>query len=131
MNTERHNKYSGSSISRSNKVIDINLDMRTLDIMCRALVTDTQIIRRGQLINLRNLIYLLNPSIYENDIEKREKIIFIKKGIEARLDYNLTSPHMILSHINGSIIDTVNLSDYQDLSSAEINWMNKIGRAHV
>lgn len=126
MNTERHNKYSGSSISRSNKVIDINLDMRTLDIMCRALVTDTQIIRRGQLINLRNLIYLLNPSIYENDIEKREKIIFIKKGIEARLDYNLTSPHMILSHINGSIIDTVNLSDYQDLSSAEINWMNNM-----
>lgn len=126
MNTERHSKYSGSSISRSNKVIDINLDMRTLDIMCRALVTDTQIIRRGQLINLRNLIYLLNPSIYENDIEKREKIIFIKKGIEARLDYNLTSPHMILSHINGSIIDTVNLSDYQDLSSAEINWMNNM-----
>lgn len=107
-------------------MIDINLDMRTLDIMCRALVTDTQIIRRGQLINLRNLIYLLNPSIYENDIEKREKIIFIKKGIEARLDYNLTSPHMILSHINGSIIDTVNLSDYQDLSSAEINWMNNM-----
>ena len=126
MNTERHHKYSGSSISRSNKMIDINLDMRTLDIMCRALVTDTQIIRRGQLINLRNLIYLLNPSIYENDIEKREKIIFIKKGIEARLDYNLTSPHMILSHINGSIIDTVNLSDYQDLSSAEINWMNNM-----
>jgi replicative DNA helicase len=107
-------------------MIDINLDMRTLDIMCRALVTDTQIIRRGQLINLRNLIYLLNPSIYENDIEKREKIIFIKKGIEARLDYNLTSPHMILSHINGSIIDAVNLSDYQDLSSAEINWMNNM-----
>ena len=126
MNTERHSKYSGSSISRSHKVIDIKLDMRTLDILCRALVTDTQIIRRGQLINLRNLIYLLNPSIYENDIEKREKIIFIKKGIEARLDYNLTSPHMILSHINGSIIDTVNLSDYQDLSSAEINWMNNM-----
>ena len=86
LNYERRAKYSGQgySIVKSNKQIDINLDLRTLDIMCKSLVTDSQIIRRGQLVNLRNLIALIKPENYTNDSEKMKRIQFIKKGIEAR-----------------------------------------------
>ena len=79
LNFERRNKYmgQGSSVIKSNKRLDINLDLRTLDIMCKALVTDNQTVRRGQLINLRNLIFLLNPTTYENDLEKSKRISFI------------------------------------------------------
>ena len=130
MNLERRTKYSGqgSSVVKSNKQLDINLDLHTLEIMCKCLVTDSQNIRRGQLINLRNLIYLVKPDNYVNDAEKNKRIDFIKKGIEARLVENLTDPFMILSHINGGILDTdiVNLDEFVGLTGAEINWMNNM-----
>ena len=130
LNLERRAKYSGqgSSFIKTNKRLDINLDLHTLEIMCKSLVTDSQNIRRGQLINLRNLIYLVNPDNYINDSEKNKRIDFIKKGLEGRLEYNLTDPFMILSHINGGILDTdiVNLDEFAGLTSAEINWMNNM-----
>ena len=130
LNLERRTKYSGqgSSVVKSNKQLDINLDLHTLEIMCKCLVTDSQNIRRGQLINLRNLIYLVKPDNYVNDAEKNKRIDFIKKGIEARLVENLTDPFMILSHINGGILDTdiVNLDEFVGLTGAEINWMNNM-----
>ena len=130
LNFERRAKYSGqgSSIVKGNKQLDINLDLRTLDIMCKSLVTDNQNIRRGQLVNLRNLIYLIRPENYENDIEKSKRISFIKKGIEARLINNLTDPYMIMTHIYGGILDSeiVNLDEFNGLTGAEIAWMNNM-----
>ena len=130
MNFERRAKYNGqgSSVVKSNKQIDINLDARTLDIMCKSVVTDNQNIRRAQLINLRNLIYLIKPENYINDIEKSKRISFIKKGIEARLIANLTDPYMIITHIYGGILDTdvVNLNEFKGLTNAELAWMNNM-----
>ena len=128
MNVERRMKYSGqgSMVVKSDKKLDINLDLRTLDIMCKCLVTDNRGIRRGQLVNLRNLIYMVDPKTYINDSEKNERINFIKKGIEARLDNNLSDPYMIMTYINGGILDTglINLEEFKGLTGAEINWMN-------
>lgn len=130
MNLERRNKYSGqgSSVIKSDKRIDMNLDLRTLNIMCKCLVSDNQTIRRGQLVNLRNLIYMVSPDSYTNDSEKERCVSFIKKGIEARLNYNLTDPYMIMSHIYGGILDNsvVNLEEFKGLTSAEIAWMNNM-----
>lgn len=130
MNFERRAKYAGmgSSIVKSSKQIDINLDVRTLDIMCKCIVSNNQSIRRGQLINMRNLIFLIKPENYQNDEEKSKRVSFIKKGIEARLVCNLTDPYMILSHINGGILDDsiVNLDEFTGLSSAEIQWINNM-----
>ncbi len=130
MNLERRAKYSGqgNSIVKSTKQLDVNLDLHTLDVMCKCLVSDNKNIRRGQLYNLRNLIYLISPSSYDNDFEKSKRISFIKKGIEARLVCNLTDPYMILSHINGGILDTsvVDLDEFAGLSNAEVEWMNNM-----
>lgn len=130
MNLERRAKYGGhgSTVVKSNKRLDLNLDVRTLDIMCKSLVTENQTIRRGHLVNLRNLIYLINPEGYTNDLEKSKRVSFIKKGIEARLDFNLSDPYMILSHINGGILedDIVNLEEFKGLTSAELAWMNNM-----
>ena len=130
LNFERRSKYmgQGSSVVKSNKQLDINLDLRTLDIMCKCLVTDNQNVRRGQLINLRNLIYLINPVNYENDPEKAKRVSFIKKGIEARLEFNLTDPFMIVTHIYGGILDgeVVDINEFTGLGGAEIAWMNNM-----
>ena len=130
LNLERRAKYSGqgSSVVKGNKQLDLNLDLRTLDIMCKSLVTDNQTIRRGQLVNLRNLIHLINPDSYINDFEKSKRVSFIKKGIEARLDMNLTDPYMIMTHIYGGILDSdiVNFDEFKGLTGAELSWMNNM-----
>ena len=130
VNFERRQKYGGQgfSVVKSNKVLNINLDVHTLDIMCKSLVTDNKTIRRAQLINLRNLIFLIKPENYVNDPEKSKRINFIKKGIEARLMFNLTDPYMIITHIYGGILDSdvVNLDEFRGLTGAEIEWMNEM-----
>lgn len=130
MNFERRAKYSGqgSTVVKSGKSLDINLDLRTLDIMCKSLVTNNQGVRRGQLVNLRNLIYLINPDNYNNDYEKSKRVSFIKKGIEARLVCNLTDPYMIMTHIYGGILDSdiLDLDSFSGLTGAEIIWMNNM-----
>lgn len=130
MNLERRAKYGGQgfSVIKSDKKLDMNLDVRTLDIMCKCVVSNNLTIRRGQLINLRNLIYLLDENTYINDTEKSKRVAFIKKGIEARIEFNLTDPYMILTHINGGILDTdiVNLDEFKGLSTSEIAWMNNM-----
>ena len=130
VNLERRNKYGGqgSTIVKSGKLLDLNLDVRTLDIMCKCLVTNNQAIRRGQLINLRNLIYMLNPEHFVNDYEKTKRIRFIKRAIDARLNENLSDPYMILSYVYGGILDdgVVNLDEFKGLTGAEINWVNNM-----
>lgn len=130
MNLERRAKYGGQgfSVVKSEKRLDMNLDLRTLDIMCKCVVSDNLTIRRGQLINLRNLIYLLNENSYINDEEKAKRVSFIKKGIEARIDFNLTDPYMIVTHIYGGILDNeiINLDEFKGLATSEIAWMNNM-----
>lgn len=130
MNSERRAKYGGQgfSVVKSAKQLDINLDVRTLDIMCKCLVSENQNMRRGQLVNLRNLIYLIKPENYINDLEKSKRITFIKKGIEARLVKNLTTPFCIVSYIYGGIIDgeVVNLDEFKGLTNAEVEWVNNM-----
>lgn len=130
MNSERRAKYGGQgfSVVKSAKQLDINLDVRTLDIMCKCLVSENQNMRRGQLVNLRNLIYLIKPENYINDPEKSKRITFIKKGIEARLVKNLTTPFCIVSYIYGGIIDgeVVNLDEFKGLTNAEVEWVNNM-----
>ena len=58
----------------------------------------------------------------------RNQSVFIKKGIEARLDMNLTDPYMIMTHIYGGILDSdiVNFDEFKGLTGAELSWMNNM-----
>lgn len=130
MNLERRAKYGGQgfTVVKSSKQLDINLDVQTLDLMCKCLVTDNQTIRRGQLVNMRNLIHLIKPENYSNDIEKSKRVSFIIKGIEARLQFRLSDPYMILSHIYGGILDNgiVDIERFRGLTGTEVAWLNNM-----
>ena len=103
----------------------IVLDTTMLDLMCKMLVTDSQYIKRGQLINLQNFINSVDPKQYENDPDKVSRISFIRKGLEGRLQFNLNNPDTVIRHINGGLLDDgiVNVKEFKGLSNAEINWL--------
>lgn len=124
MNISRRQKYAstGHSVVKTSKRADINLDLMSLNILCAYVLSENRNIRRGHLVNLRNLISILNMDLYKNNAEKMSRIEFILKGLDARLEKSLTKSDMILKHINGGIIDNsiIDLNSFSSISNAEL-----------
>ena len=93
-------------------------------------------IRRSHLMNLSTLINSYDPNGYKNDPEKQEMIGFVQRGLDARLNHNLSDPQLILFHINGNISDNDDISNYRELAASDIQWLNQmvsdtIAQAHI
>lgn len=115
---------------------DYHISKSIITMMTLYVLSGNKSIRRSHLMNLSTLINTYNPESYRNDQETVEMIDFIKRGLDARLNYNLTDPQMILYHINGSITDDDDISNYRELQSSDIDWLNKmvsetLAMAHV
>lgn len=106
---------------------DLHLDTKILDLMCKMTVTDSQHIKRSNLLNLQKFLNAVDPKEYE-DPDKRKMVSFIRKGLEARLMFNINSPELVVRHINGGILDdgVVDVNNFVGLDSAKINWLNTI-----
>lgn len=126
--TERKRKYGqGRTSVKTKKKLPICFDISSLDLMCQYTISTNRNIKRGMYINLRNLVDLLNMEKYINDQEKYKRVMFIKKGLDARLNKGLDKPNMIIKYINGGFIDNefVDTSNYDELSNQEIDWINE------
>ena len=122
--SDRRSMYAENNpIKNKDLLIDVNFDITSLDLMCSYIVSSNKNIRRGNIINIRNLFLMMDMNNYANDTERLNRINFINKGIEARLTYNLTNRDMILSHIAGGIGNNVNDS-FNELNNDELNWIN-------
>ena len=93
----------GRQKSKAIKTAKINLDLDTLNILCRYMIQDVRLIRVDHLVNVKKLLYILDISNYENDPDKMRRLNFISKALEARLDNNLTDRDLIFNYINGGI----------------------------
>lgn len=124
---QRQRKYGqGKTYVKTSKRLPINFDINSLDLMCQYVLSSNRNIKRGCYINLRNLIELLDMEKYIPDQDKYRRILFIKKGLEARLEKGLSIPIAIIKYVNGGLIDedVVDMSNYTELSNQEIDWIN-------
>lgn len=120
----RRQRYSpGSPIKNQDIVIDVKFDITELDLMCSYIVSENKSIRRGNIINMRNLFLIMNMNNYANDTERLARIEFINKGIDARLKHNLTDRNMILSQIAGGI-GGERYTGFKELNNNEVKWVN-------
>lgn len=106
----------------------IKLDLMIYDILCRYVLQSSSILRVDHLNNLRKLMVLIDPSVYENDPEIIKRVNFIFKALEARIDNNLTDRDIILTYINGGLTYKVNFLDYDriELSKDELIYVNNL-----
>ena len=124
---DRRNKYTGSATAISknkNLKIDVKFDITELELFCSYIVSENKSIHRGNLINIRNLFAIMDMDNYKNDTERLSRIEFINRGIDARINYNLTSSDMILSHINGGL-GSYKPNTFRILNNSEIDWVNQ------
>lgn len=122
---DRRQRYSvNSPIKNQNLIIDIKFDITELDLMCAYIVSENRNIRRGNIINIRNLFLIMDMNNYKNDLERLARIDFINKGIDARLNHNLINRNMILSHIAGGFGGNKASYELNELSNNEVEWVN-------
>lgn len=121
---------------RDLRLTDYHISKTILNMFMYYVLSGNKSVRRSHLMNLSTLINTYDPNGYNNDSEKVKIIEFIKRGLDARLNKNLTDPQLILFHINGSITDDDDISNYRELSSSDIEWLNQmvsdtIAQAHI
>lgn len=123
----KRNPGQGFQVVKTKKRLPINFDLASLNLMCNYVLTENRNVKRGQYINLRNLIEMLDMEKYINDQEKFKRIKFIKKGLEARLVKGLVDPIMIIKHINGGLLDSdiIDIETFVGMSNNEIDWINE------
>ena len=120
---DRRQKYSKSIIKNKKLKIDVMFDITELDLMCSYIISENKMIRRSNIINMRNLFGIIDMDNYNNDVERLARIDFIMKGIDARLNYNLVNTSMIFSHICGGMGSEI-LNTYSQLNNSEVEWVN-------
>lgn len=123
MDNSRRQRYGSNVIKNKDLVIDVKFDITELDLMCSYIISENRSIRRGNIINMRNLFLVMDMNNYANDQERLSRIDFIMKGIDARLNNNLTSTSMILSHIAGGF-GGEKARGYKELNNNEVAWVN-------
>ena len=119
-------KENGSrTVKFTNKTVDINFGLDMLNMLCSYCVSTNINIRTTNLINLRNLMEILNMNIYEKDVEKKKRIEFIKKGLEAKLIHKLKDPVLVVSYICDGIIDQseLDINSFAELDNSSVNYI--------
>ena len=127
MPENRINKYQKKKKSLNKDLkLDLNIDITHLSIFCSYIVSGNRSIHRGNIINLKNVLSLLDMNKYSSNDEILKMYQFIQRGIDARLNKNLTDPAMILSYIKGTLTgDGVNIDpNIKELNNPEIEWVN-------
>lgn len=122
------NPGQGFSIVKNKKAkLPVSFDLASLNLMCTYVLSENRNIKRGQYINLRNLIELLDMEKYISDQERYKRVLFIKKALEARLVKGLSDSTAIIKYVNGGLLDTdiIDINNFTGMSNSEIDWINE------
>ena len=70
MGESRREMYKKNPVKNKDLKIDVNFDITMLDLMCAFIISGNKNIRRGNIINIRNLFCVINMDNYNNDLYK-------------------------------------------------------------
>lgn len=112
-----------------------SIDKSTLDILCKYVISPPTLIRLSHVSDLNYLIKSLDQNEINNDIEKLQRVQFIRRAIDARIGYNLNNIKLIVNHILTNLDFDPNFVDLSPiinnpnpvqygLSADEIEWVN-------
>lgn len=107
----------------ANRYNNIRFDSTVLDMMCRYMVSENSIIKRRGYSNIREFINALNPDDYRDEV-RQSKLDFIRRALDARLNFNIADRKATLCHITGLGDQSANA--YPELSNDEVIWIDTI-----
>lgn len=133
MNRDRRIKYSPRvSVAQIDKV-DFKFSLEVLNYFCSYVLSKNRNIKRTDLTTLRALMNKTDVEAYKIEPDKLNRIKFIMRGIEARIDKNLSDTNMVFLHIQNSlgIICTDGIREVGELDNYQVDWLNEFIRAKL
>ena len=120
--------YKIKSANTNSGLIPYKFDLTALDLLCNYIITENRNVRRANYVSLKNVIDTYDPDCYVNDSEKYKRVIFIQRGLQARLQENLQNKMLILKYINGGLMDEnmIDINAYQPLSNSDLDGISKM-----
>lgn len=102
-------------------------DIKTLDLYCRYTISENTNIRMSSLVLVKNLFNKVEIKAYGNDEERVNRIQFIIRGLEARVDKHLKEKDMIIQYINGGLLNDqlLDTSIFKEISDEELAYINE------
>lgn len=76
--------------------IPLKLSIDTMNMILAYIISDTDYITRGSLMNIRKLFKIIDTRIYETDYQAIARFKFIERALRAKLDDYIENPTVIL-----------------------------------
>lgn len=121
-------KYSKRKKNNKEEDKDIfSFDLNVLTLFCSFVISDNKNIKKNNYLNMKTLFDRIDDQAFADSPEKMERVYFIRKGLEARVDKNLRNSVLILKHINGGLIepDRLDIQEFGLLSNDELMYINE------
>ena len=122
---ERKFKYKKKFESTGGKYV-FTLDLETLNIMCSFVVSENSNIKKSHLFQLQKLFNQIDIDRSYTDQDRLNRVKFIMKGLEAKLQHGYTDQTIVIKYINGGLISypLFPLEELRELNNNEVNWVN-------
>ena len=115
-------------VRRKNKkpeTIKQKLSFTLLDLIASYIISENRNIRKKGYVNIQSVINLIDESQYQEEASK-ERLEFIKSGLEARLKYNLVWKDQVVDYINNSQATTPKWNiNLHELSNDEVHYIDE------
>lgn len=111
----------------NNVKIKKSYSLTVLNLFASYVLSNNINVSRFGLTNIRKLMDIIDTEVYMNDPEKIKRINFIKKALEARVDYNLNNIELIKAHIFNTLFVPDNDVELgiREISNEEIKWIDE------
>lgn len=108
--------------------IPIKFSIDTLNIILGYVISNSDMINRGNLINVRKLFDIIDERMYENDYQHIARLKFIKRALKVRLEDYIDNKTIILSSCRTAKYEDIEddiIDDVKDmnLTSNEIKFV--------
>lgn len=124
---ERKNRYRKKLTGNSERIA-FTLDTKALNLICSFVVSENLNIKKSHLLQLRKLVNQIDIDKSYKDQERIDRMRFIIRGLEAKLDYGYSDQYIVLKHINGGLVNSplIPMESIRELNNAEVGWINNM-----
>lgn len=111
--------------------IKMKFSLYTLNIFISYTISNDERISTNSLMNIRKLLNLIDPTVFDNDFALKARFRFLDMALEAKLDNGLENPYLLIEHCRTARFADVYEDIIEDvgrytLTKKEIKYVNNM-----
>ena len=117
---------SSKKTSKNKKPLEISIDLTSLNLICRFIVSESVYIGRYDISQIRRLMRMIDANkLARSGKEFSDRMNFIKFALEAKLDSRLSSKDAVLAYVNQNLPEDINIDLDTPISKEEMEFVRQ------